>query len=147
MIAEEVLVEAIMDTRSQIDFIWQFFVTVHIAVFALLFIYDEAVESMNIVAKILAAAGIALFEWLNGLGLVKAYLLLDSLMEQYRALYGKKDRFVASFYEHFVQASFKDGPDTIYVTHGMAFLVVILALISRSFIQRRKARTSAGPQA
>lgn len=30
------LLEAIMDARSQIDFLWQFFVTVHIAIFALL---------------------------------------------------------------------------------------------------------------
>jgi len=37
------LIEAILGFRSQIDFLWQFFVSVHIAIFALLFIYDEAV--------------------------------------------------------------------------------------------------------
>ena len=45
MIQEGTLIEAILGFRSQIDFLWQFFVTVHIAIFALLFIYDEAVES------------------------------------------------------------------------------------------------------
>ena len=54
---ESTLVEAIMSVRSQIDFLWQFFVTVHIAIFALLFIYDEAVESLNIIARIFADAG------------------------------------------------------------------------------------------
>ena len=44
---ESTLVEAIMSVRSQVDFLWQFFVTVHIAIFALLFIYDHAVDSLN----------------------------------------------------------------------------------------------------
>ena len=42
MIQEATLIEAILGFRAQIDFLWQFFVTVHIAIFALLFIYDEA---------------------------------------------------------------------------------------------------------
>ena len=44
---ESTLVEAIMSVRSQVDFLWQFFVTVHIAIFALLFIYDHAVDSLK----------------------------------------------------------------------------------------------------
>jgi hypothetical protein len=35
---EGTLVDAMMSARGQIDFLWQFFVTVHIAIFALLFI-------------------------------------------------------------------------------------------------------------
>ena len=66
MIQEATLIEAILGFRAQIDFLWQFFVTVHIAIFALLFIYDEAVESLNIIARIFAIAGVALFEWING---------------------------------------------------------------------------------
>ena len=34
MLQEAVLVEGIMATRAQIDFLWQFFVTAHIAIFA-----------------------------------------------------------------------------------------------------------------
>lgn len=42
---ESTLVAALMDMRGQVDFLWQFFVTVHLALFALLFIiYDHAVE-------------------------------------------------------------------------------------------------------
>jgi len=59
MIQEATLIEAILGFRAQIDFLWQFFVTVHIAIFALLFIYDEAVESLNIIARIFAIAGVA----------------------------------------------------------------------------------------
>ena len=66
MIQEATLIEAILGFRAQIDFLWQFFVTVHIAIFALLFIYDEAVESLNIIARIFAIAGVALFEWISG---------------------------------------------------------------------------------
>lgn len=138
MLPESTLIEAIMDMRSQIDFLWNFFVTVQIAIFALLFIYDEAVESMNIFIRVLAVFGVALFDWLNAVGLIKGYALLDATLDQYRALYGQASRFEPAFYEHFVQATFKDGAETIYVTHGLAFLVVMLALLSRSFIQSRK---------
>ncbi len=65
------LVEAMMDARGQIDFLWQFFVTVHIAIFALLFIYDHAVEGMNWAGRIFSVAGIAAFEWINGNALGK----------------------------------------------------------------------------
>lgn len=140
MIAEATLIEAILALRSQIDFLWQFFVTVHIAIFALLFIYDEAVESLNIVARAFALAGVALFEWINGKALANTYILLDATLDQYRALYGQADRFQAAFFQHFVGQNFEDRPATVLVTHSMAFIVILLALVSREFIQTRKRR-------
>ncbi len=68
---ESTLVEAIMAVRGQVDFLWQFFVTVHIALFALLFIYDHAVEGLNAIAKFFAVLGVAAFEWINGNALVE----------------------------------------------------------------------------
>ena len=135
---ESSLIEAIMSTRGQVDFLWQFFVTVHIAIFALLFIYDRAVESMNVIARVMAVVGIALFDWINGKALMNTYLLLDAMIDQYRAVFGQPERFRPAFYQRFVMESFADRPDIVYVTHGMAFLVVILALVSRRFIQSRR---------
>lgn len=66
MIQEATLIEAVLSIRSQIEFPWQFVVTVPIAIFALLFIYDEAVESLNFIARAFARCGGALFEWING---------------------------------------------------------------------------------
>lgn len=140
MLQEATLVEGIMATRAQVDFLWQFFVTAHIAIFALLFIYDEAVESLNVIARALALGGIALFEWINGKALVNTYQLLDAFLDQYRALYGQQDRFEPTFFQHFVQMNFEDRPAMVLVTHTTAFLVVLLALISREFIQSRKKR-------
>jgi hypothetical protein len=97
MIQEATLIEAILGFRAQIDFLWQFFVTVHIAIFALLFIYDEAVESLNIIARIFAIAGVALFEWINGKALANTYLSPDATLDQYRTLYGQADRFQPDF--------------------------------------------------
>ena len=138
MLQEATLVEGIMATRAQIDFLWQFFVTAHIAIFALLFIYDEAVENLNFIARALALGGIGLFEWINGKALANTYHLLDAFLEQYRALYGQQDRFEPSFFQHFVQMSFEDRPATVLVTHTTAFVVVLLALISREFMQSRR---------
>lgn len=143
--SESTLVEAILALHAQIDFRWNFFVSVQLAIFALLLIYDEAVENLNIVLRGFAIVAIGLFDGLNGLGLVKAYHILDAALEQYRALYGKASRFEPAFYQYFVQAEFKDGPITIYFTHGMAFLVVALALIFRSFIQGKRRAQKAAP--
>jgi len=140
MIEEATLIDAILALRSQIDFLWQFFVTVHIAIFALLFIYDEAVESLNVIARGFAVAGIALFEWINGKALANTYMLLDATIDQYRALYGQAERFQPAFFEHFVKQSFADRPGTVLITHSMAFMVILLALVSREFIQTRKRR-------
>jgi hypothetical protein len=140
MIQEATLIEAILSIRSQIDFLWQFFVTAHIAIFALLFIYDEAVESLNVIARFLALAGIALFEWINGKALANTYMLLDATLDQYRALYGEASRFQPDFFHHFVGQSFVDRPAMVLVTHSMAFVVILLALLSREFIQSRKSR-------
>jgi hypothetical protein len=134
---ESTLVEAIMDARGQVDFLWQFFVTVHIAIFALLFIYDHAVEGLNIVAKFFVVLGVAAFEWINGNALANAYLLLDAMLEQYRWNYGQVDRFHPAFYEHFVLASYATRPAMVLMTHSAALVVVLLAFMSRRFIQSR----------
>lgn len=140
MIQEATLIETILSLRSQIDFLWQFFVTAHIAIFALLFIYDEAVESLNVVARFLALCGIALFEWINGKAIANTYILLDATLDQYRALYGEASRFQPGFFQYFVGQSFADRPAMVLITHSTAFLVILLALVSREFIQSRKSR-------
>lgn len=139
-IDEVTLVSAIIETRQQVDFLWQFFVTVQLAVFALLLIYDEAVESMNLLGRIFAAAGIGLFDWVNGNALQSTYRLLDAMIDQYQFLYGQAERFRPAFYELFVNASFVDRPDLVKVTHGTALTVVVLALLSSSFIQSKNNR-------
>ena len=135
--AEEALISAIMETRQQIDFLWQFFVSVHIAVFALLLLYDHAVESMNAAAKFFAMGAVAAFEWINGNALTGAYVLLDSMLEQYRMSFGQADRFHYSFYEHFVLASYEGRPVMVLITHSSALLIVLLAFMSRRFIQAK----------
>jgi hypothetical protein len=134
---EGTLVEAIMAVRGQIDFLWQFFVTVHIALFALLFIYDHAVENLNAIAKFFAVLGVAAFEWINGNALANTYLLLDAMQDQFRWNYGQADRFHPAFYEQFVLASYATRPATVLITHSSALLVVLLAFASRRFIQTR----------
>lgn len=136
MLQESVLIEAIIDTRTQIDFIWQVFITVHIALFALVFLYSEAVTQWNVAARIMALTGIALFDWINGKALVSTYLLLDAMQDQYRALYGQVERFQPKFYEHFVLAQYADRPDMVLITHGMAFAVVFVVLVARHLINR-----------
>ena len=139
---EVTLVSAIIETRQQVDFLWQFFVSVQLAMFALLLIYDEAVESMNILGRAFAAAGIGLFDYVNGNALQSTYRLLDATIDQYQFLYGQAERFRPAFFEHFVSASFVDRPDLVKITHGTAMAIVVLALLSSSFIQSRKKKKS-----
>ena len=146
MIQEATLIEAILGFRAQIDFLWQFFVTVHIAIFALLFIYDEAVESLNIIARIFAIAGVALFEWINGKALANTYLLLDATLDQYRTLYGQADRFQPDFFRYFVSMSFADRPATVLVTHSMAFVVIYIGVIYWRSCRVNSCRPQEGPR-
>jgi hypothetical protein len=134
---ESTLVEAIMSVRSQVDFLWQFFVTVHIALFALLLIYDHAVEGLNTIAKLFALVGIAAFEWINGNALINAYRLLDAMQDQFRWAFGQADRFHPLFYERFVLASYADRPEMVLMTHSSALFIILLAFVSRRFIQNR----------
>jgi hypothetical protein len=134
---ESTLVEAIMSVRSQVDFLWQFFVTVHIALFALLLIYDHAVEALNTIAKFFAIVGIAAFEWINGKALINAYELLDAMQEQFRWAFGQADRFHPLFYERFVLASYADRPEMVLMTHSSALFIILLAFVSRRFIRNR----------
>ena len=137
MLAEGTLVDAIMTARGQIDFLWQFFVTVHIAIFALLFIYDHAIEALNWAARLFMVAGIAGFEWINGNALAHSYMLLDAMHDQYRWNFGQAERFHPAFYDQFVLATYKSRPDMVMMTHSTAILVVMLAIMSRHFIQSR----------
>lgn len=133
---EGVLVEAIINTRTQIDFIWQVFVTVHIAVFALLFIYSEAINHWNATARLFALLGVAAFEYINGAALVNAYLLLDAMHDQYRTLFGQVERFQPKFYEQFVLAQYAERPNMVWITHGTALTVVFVVLMTRRLVHR-----------
>lgn len=138
MLDEATLVEAIMDTRGQIDFLWQFFVTVHIALFALVFIYGDAIERLNWPARILSLFGISSFEWINGNALSSTYLMLDAMHEQYRWAFGQVERFNSAFYEQFVLADYGDRPSMVVLTHSTALVFVILAFLSQRLLQNRR---------
>jgi hypothetical protein len=147
-IQEQTMIDAIMHTRGQVDFLWQFFVTVQLAIFALLFVYDDAVDSMNGTARALSIAAIGMFNWINGHALRGSYALLDALHQQYRADYGQSSRFQPALYELFVQQRYEGKETMLLMTHGMAFAVVMLALIFRQFIQHedKGRRTMATPK-
>lgn len=137
---EGTLVDAIMSARGQVDFLWQFFVTVHIALFALLFVYDHAVEGLNWIARIFAMLGIAAFEWINGNALIGSYLLLDSMHEQYRMSFGQPDRFQSGFYETFVLSRYDTRPEMVLMTHSAALVVILIAVFSRRYMQTSQAK-------
>ncbi|MBL8566374.1 MAG: hypothetical protein JNM89_11720 [Hyphomicrobiaceae bacterium] len=135
VLEESALIEAIMMTRTQIDFLWQVFITVHIAVFAMLFIYGKSVDDLKLSVRTFAALGMAAFEWINGKALTAAYLLLDAMQDQYRAAFGQPERFQPKFYEQFVLAQYSDRPNMVLMTHGTILFVVATALVARKLIQ------------
>lgn len=137
-IGEQTLVEAIMQVRGQIDFLWQFFVTVQLALFALIFIYDEAVDSLNGLARTLALFGIGVFSYINGNALRSAYELVIALHAQYKHDYGKPGRLVSALQHAFVDTDYSGRSDMIFMTHGLAFTVVALALVFPTFIQHKR---------
>lgn len=136
---ESALIEAIMMTRTQIDFLWQVFITVHIAVFAMLLIYGKSVDGLKLSVRGFAAVGIGAFLWINGKALTSAYLLLDAMQDQFRANFGQPERFQPKFYEQFVLAQYGDRPNMVLMTHSTVLVVVVVALIARKLIENATA--------
>ncbi len=137
-IQEQTMIEAIMHIRAQIDFLWQFFVTVQLTLFALIFIYDEAVDSLNGLARLLALFGLGMFSWINGNALRSAYRLIAAFHEQYKADYGAIGRFKDNLQTAFVDVNYAGRDDMVMLTHSVAFAVVALALVFPSFIQHKR---------
>jgi hypothetical protein len=137
-IDEQAMIEAIMQVRGQIDFLWQFFVSVQLALFALIFLYDEAVDSLNVFARFLTLIGLGMFSWINGNALKGAYSLIDAFHQQYRVDYGSPGRFQEAFMNHFVNMDYGGREKMIMLTHGLAFVVIVLALLAPSFVQHRR---------
>lgn len=137
-IQEQTLIEAIMDTRGQVDFIWQFFISVQIAVFALIIIYGDTVEGLRRGVRMLAIGAVATFNWINANALLDAYRLLDAFHQQLRADYGQMSRFEPLLYERLVLVSYEGKEYVLLLTHGTAFLAVSLALVWQGSLQRRR---------
>lgn len=132
------MIEAIMHMRAQIDFLWQFFVTVQLTLFALIFIYDEAVDSLNGLARLLTLFGLGMFSWINGNALRGAYRLIAAFHEQYRADYGLAGRFKDALQRAFVEVDYSGRDEMVLLTHSVAFAVVAMALVFPSFIQHKR---------
>lgn len=135
---EQTMMDAIMNVRGQIDFLWQFFVTVQLALFALIFIYDEAVDSLNGLARMLFLFGLGLFSYINGNALRSAYELINALHQQYRLDYGQPGRFLPALQHAFVDIDYGGRDQMVMITHGLAFTVVAMALLFPAFIQHRR---------
>lgn len=134
---EQTMIELIIHVRSQIDFLWQFFVSVQLALFALIFIYDEAVDSLNALARTLALLGLGLFSYVNGNALRNSYELITALHQQYRQDYGQTGRFIPTLQHTFVDIDYDGRGQMILLTHGLAFAVVAMALVFPAFVQHR----------
>ncbi len=63
------------------------------------------------------------------------------MIDQYRSVFGQVERFRPAFYQRFVMETYGDRPEMVMVTHGLAFVVVLLALTSRRFIQTERRQT------
>lgn len=136
MLSDQALVDAIMQARAQVDFLWQFFVSVHIAMFAFLFIYDDAVDTMNIVARVLLVVALGIFSWINGQAILSSYDLLNGLHHQFRFQFGQMDKYDPSFFRHFVLSHYDGRLQMVLTTHGLAMAVVTLSIFWRRFISR-----------
>ena len=133
MLSDQAIVDAIMQARSQVDFLWQFFVSVHIAMFAFLFIYDDAVDTMNIVARVLLVVALGIFSWINGQAILAAYDLLNGLHHQFRFQFGQMDKYDPNFFQHFVLTYYDGRFQMVATTHGLAMSVVTLSIFWRRF--------------
>jgi len=133
---QEALIQAIVGARGQLDFIWQVFLSAQVAVFAFLLIYEEEMEKMNFLGRLLALIGIGAFDWINASALIDTYGLLDALHHQYRVSFGQLNGLSPLFVDRFVNASYETGPRMVAFTHTLAFTFVLLSFVLRNMIRR-----------
>ncbi len=102
--------------------------------FALLFIYDKAVNSINLLGWLLAISDFGVFGCINGNALQNTYKVLHVMHTQYRTSLGLPEWFVPEFYEMFVQINVADRPIIVSITRSIAVAVVAIAFLWRCFI-------------
>jgi hypothetical protein len=128
------LIEAMVETGNQIDSAWSMYIVVHLGLFWFFFLVHRPLLLIERVVALFAYGG---FAFINGNGLLTTYAFLEAI----------RTDLVTGFRSEFVKAPataqalastyFGDREDMIFVTHGLAFLIVALFLIFRNTIINR----------
>lgn len=111
---------------AKLDVLWQIFILLHFGVFTLLLIHNTVLRWPG---QIAAAIGYGFVMTINFLSLSGTYRVLDALHQQFRKDYGTDpSKFVPALQDTFLNASLAERPQLLFLSHGIAAVIVVTAI-------------------
>lgn len=112
---------------GKLDTLWQIFILLHFGIFTLLLIHQAVLSRIG---QLAATVAYGLVMFINFSALSGTYKILDALHQQFRKDFGASaGKFVPALQESFVNADLSTRPSLLLVTHGLAGLIVLYAIV------------------
>jgi len=125
---------------AKLDVLWQIFILLHFGVFTLLLIHRTVLKWPG---QLAAAIGYGFVMTINFLALSGTYRVLDALHQQFRKDFGSDaTKFVPALQETFLNASLAERPQLLFLSHGIAALIVVVAIWRASALADVKTASS-----
>lgn len=129
------LLETWMEAGTKIDNLWSMYIVVHLGLFWFFFLVHRP---LLIVERMIAVAAYVGFDWINGNALIHSYNFLEAV---------RRDLVLGKAAAEFTQApttlamlksvDYAGRDQLILLTHGGAFLLVLVLFVLRNVMIRR----------
>lgn len=130
----EAVLDALIQTKNQVDNQWSMYIVVHLGLFWFFFLVHRP---LLLVERAIALFAYGAFIYINGSALIDTYTFLEAmrldLLKNLESELVNAPR-IESVLNMF---NFEDTTQLILITHGVAFCVVALFLIFRNTMVRR----------
>ncbi len=124
---------------AKLDVLWQIFILLHFGVFTLLLIHQAV---LNRWGQLAAALGYGFVMTINFLALTGTYRVLDALHQQFRNDFGGAvEKFVPALRDTFLNADLSGRPSLLFLSHGIAGLIVVIAIVRSGLLVTSVGRT------
>jgi hypothetical protein len=125
----EILFETIQSQAMKIDNIWQMYLVVHLGIFWFFFLMHRP---LLIIERAIAMVSYSIFCVINGSSLVNSYKYLEALRRDTLLSFADGLQSVPSVTNVLSQWDFSGRLTVIFITHGGAWLLVMLIMLFRN---------------
>ena len=132
---QEALATLIASSSDRLFYLWQFFAISMAALLQFVSVYDEAIESLNIIARAIMGIVVGAYLWASATLLWHTYYEIDGLHAQFEKTLPPGVALSKSFRQSFVSPYNADVDYLIYGSHGAALLLLLLILIGNPVLR------------
>lgn len=128
------VLQTLVQVGDQIDSQWSMYIVVHLGLFWFFFLVHRP---LLLVERAVALFSYGAFDYINGNALKHSYYFLEALRTDLVTRYADEAAKAPATARALAAMDFSGRDDLILITHGAAFLVVTLFLLSRNYMIRR----------